>query len=281
MPQAALENGLAQLDSHGYADVAAAIARLRVVAAHRDQFPKLSEKLKFDRYIVDSLKDILTKPPREVLSLKEHELADLASGGNRKRGRRFVKMVKRDMPAIYDLEADWLDSIGRQKAQGTVFVASRGAVPTVAGSSTGRNYWWVVGILVFGAIRGMLMVADSDHRGTNHYQPSYPSPNNWQPPSWQPNRARSPSYMPESNSSGSQRPGETRPVPSLGIDKDIWKPYPTSDQKDVWKPYQTSERSEDRNQTSPRSRQALDELLKPQSPNPSAPKNSQDDRYSR
>jgi hypothetical protein len=264
LPLDALQDRLTQLDTHGYADVAAAVARLRMVAAHREEFPKLSAKLGMDRYFADSLKDILTKPPREVATLREHELASLNDKAQRKLARRFVKLVKRQMPAIYNLESDWLESIYRQKAHGRTLVKSRGAAPALSGLGGRRSYWWL-GIVIVAIIRLVSSMADQNQRATKMFQPS----DGWKPQSsWQPSRAPLPTFLPESSPSALRKTGENTPVPSFGKDKGIWEPFGS--------PYAP----ESHDQPNFNAQRSIDIVL-PTDANSSGPASKADDRYSR
>lgn len=264
LPLETLQGRIAQLDTHGYADVAAAVARLRVVAAHREEFPKLSAKLGIDRYFADSLKDILTKPPREVATMREHELASLNDGAQRKLGRRFVKLVKRQMPEIYKLEVDWFESIYRQKTQGRTLVKSRGAAPIVSGSGGNRGYWWI-GIAIVAVIRIVSSLPDQNQRAAKLYQPS----DGWNPQSsWQPSQSPRPTFLPERNLGTLRKTNENTPVPSFGKDKSVWEPFGS--------PYAPASRD----QPSFGSPKSIDIVL-PSNANSSGPSSKSDERYSR
>jgi hypothetical protein len=266
LPLETLQARLTELDTHGYADVSAAVARLRIVAAHREDFPKLAEKLGFDRYIVDSLKDILTKSPREVATLKEHELATIANGAHRGRGRHFVRLVKRELPEIYKLEADWFNALFRQKAQGKTLVGSarRGVAPAVGGVGASRGKWWFVwiGVVVIGRI--VAMIPSNDRKDTIPYR----MPSRWeqQQPISVPDP---PAESNESQGSSQKAPDTQSSSPGVLLDNRVWDAYPT--------PYTPGTQVQP-GDTAPKS---LDEIVFPQNTNPNGPGSSQDGRYPR
>lgn len=268
MPLETLQAKLTQLNGRGYADVDAAVARLRVVAVHRDGFPKLAEKLGFDRYIVDSLKEILTKSPRDVALLKEHELAAFRTRSQYKRGRRIAKLIKREMPAIYELEADWFDALSKQKVQGALRFSSNRAL--VGSGTNGRGYWWVIIVIVSALGRVLLMIPDRGDSRTHssripHY--TYEAPPRYTPPSYAPRPYSLTPYTPAPSTpngreSESQRGKESLGSSMFGNDKDVWKPYESPEDAD----------------SHPRDEGLL---TRPKYSQPSAPANNSDDRYSR
>jgi hypothetical protein len=270
LPPEVLETKLTQLSGRGYADLDAAVARLRVVATHRDEFPKLADKLGFDRYIVDSLKEILTKSPRDVALLKEHELAEFHTRSQRKRGRKIVKLIKRELPAIYELEADWFDAIYKQKATGMLRVSANGSL--VGSGTNGRAYWWVIFIAVSALGRVLLMLPGGSDSRTNssripHY--TYEAPPRYTPPSYAPQPYTLTPYtpgpfVPNGRASESQRGRESQGGAMFGNDKDVWKPYETPDDTD----------SRLRGGTG-------DSFARPKIFEPNVPANKSDDRYSR
>ena len=270
LPPETLQTKLTQLNGRGYADLDAAVARLRVVAAHRDEFPKLADKLGFDRYIVDSLKEILTKSPRDVALLKEHELAAFRKRSEHKRGRRIVKLIKRELPAIYELEANWFDALYKQKAKGTLVVSANRAL--VGSGTNGRGYWWVIVLVVSGLGRVLMMLPDRGDSYTHssripHY--TYEAPPRYTPPTDAPRPYTLTPYTstpsaPNGRESESQRGKESQVGSMFGNDKDVWKPYESPDDTDA------------------RLHGGMeDSFARPKIFDPNVPANKSDDRYSR
>lgn len=117
--QAAPETLLKELGSlpiEQFPDLQLARDRLVAVAQHRSQLPALTSHKHFDGEFFSVLKQVLAGSPRETNVLREQVLASFRSGKLRKRGRRMIKLLKKQMPELYSIEADWLDSLLRQKS---------------------------------------------------------------------------------------------------------------------------------------------------------------------
>jgi hypothetical protein len=123
---------------------------LRLVAAHRADFPALVKHRHFEGNFFSVFKEVLVSSPKEVAIAKERMLAGFSNSRNRKRGKKMIALVKQELPAIYELEASWLASLGRQR---TRYVK---AEYVTTGSSSGGSSltnipWWVfivVGLII-------------------------------------------------------------------------------------------------------------------------------------
>ncbi len=189
MPLDALNQQLNRLDGQGFADLEAAVARLRVVAVHRANFPPLAQQVDFDGELFSSLKEILTRSPRDTAVLREQVLSTFRNRAHRKRGRKMIKLLQRELPAIYGIEADWFDTLYRQKAQLPTIrftsKSSNNAAPVGSGTTV-RNYWWV---LVLGSMLLRACASAFDHhdgvnrsRGTPSYDYRPPSAREYRAP---------------------------------------------------------------------------------------------------
>jgi hypothetical protein len=183
MPIDQLNKQLNALDNQGFVDLEASIARVRVVATYRDRFPALSEKPGFDGDLFSVLKDVLVRSPRDTAVIREQVLSSFRSRARRKRGRRMVALLKTKMPAIYELEADWFDTLYRQKAQPRVTLltsksARTGTRPVGSKSNVG-SYGWMIWIAIV-AISGLIRSASNDRQSTRSYTPSMPDVSNYQ-----------------------------------------------------------------------------------------------------
>jgi hypothetical protein len=218
MPIDDLNKQLNALDNQGFVDLEASIARLRIVAAYRDQFPLLGGKPGFDSDFFFVLKKVLIRSPRDTAEVREQILSSFRNRSRRKRGRRMVALLKTEMPAIYELEADWFDTLYRQKAEPPVtFVTSsnaRAGTRTASSKSDAGSYWWVIWIAV-GVSSSLFRSMSNDTH--NSYSPN---------PSRIPN---APNYLfqprvirPESVS---PKVDEPKATPLFGSDQSVWDPY--------------------------------------------------------
>lgn len=231
------------LSGEGFADVEAAIARLRVVADYRPRFVALVQKSEFDGELFSSLKEVLTRSPRDTAVLREQVLAKFRVRERRGRGRKMVELLQREMPAIYELEADWFNTLYRQKAQAAVPVnSSRGASTT--GTATGggaKSHWWVV-VLVLASTRLIAVLNTHDDKirppastRQPYYQPYVPPQRSESRPSPFSERQTKDSKdsgfevigLPTPEERLRQQIEDMRAHTSFGRDgdKDLWKPY--------------------------------------------------------
>lgn len=182
MPLDELNKQLNALDNQGFVDLEASIARVRVVAAYRDQFPTLSEKPGFDGDFFSVLKDVLIRSPRDTAVIREQILSSFRNRSRRKRGRRMVALLKTEMPAIYELEADWFETLYRQKAQPRVTLVTSNSSRTGTGAagskSNAGSYGWVIWLSIV-AISGLIRSASNDRHST-YQPPRIPSVPNYQ-----------------------------------------------------------------------------------------------------
>lgn len=158
MPIATLRSQLSALNGQGFADLEVAVARLRVVAAHRSEFPKLAGQRYFDGEFFSSFKEVLTKSSRDTAVLKEQVLSSFRNRSRRKSGRRMVQLLKKELPAIYQLEADWMNALYRQKAKAPeLFVTRKDRAAADVGSSSGSNRWliWIIIMIAIRAIAAL------------------------------------------------------------------------------------------------------------------------------
>jgi len=168
---------LDKLDLASFPDLAALAGRLRVILKSRSALPQLSGHPKFDGDFFSCLKKVLVSPPRDVSVLREQVLASFRHRKNRKRGQAMVKLLKAELPELYALESDWLESLlrysPRREASAT---AGRGSAST---GSSGSYVWtiWLVLAVAGGAARGC---ADNENKSARDKTPNrskYSSPN--------------------------------------------------------------------------------------------------------
>jgi hypothetical protein len=223
LPIDALEAKLAELNTGDYADLEAAASRLKVVAAYRGKFPKLARMDRFDGDFFSSLKDVLIRSPRDTAVLREQVLSTFRNRARRKSGRAMVELLKHELPAVYELESNWFETLSRQKAQAPAFrltSSSRRAQPVAAGTGSGAGrYWWVLAILASSALRAFF--SQSDHSNDSRHQP---------PPTIEYKQyqfKQLPSDAQRMIESGEQRARDLRNGRFPEMDKGVWQPYPS------------------------------------------------------
>lgn len=239
MPIDVLQQQVAGLDGAGFADVEAAIARLRVVADHRPRFVSLVQKEGFDGELFSSLKEVLTRSLRDTAVVRERVLSTFRDRKKRKRGRKMIALLKAEMPAIYELEGDWFNTLERQKAMSlTIKLTTRSGSNAVGTGSaaSARSYWWA-GLVVMAILRAIFSYSDASR--SNHTSApriptrSYGVPQSVPAPQYDYNQ-RNPSGAPSApfGSSSLFRPGGARSQmdqstedSTFGGDKNVWRPY--------------------------------------------------------
>jgi hypothetical protein len=265
LPLDELQSKLSQLDAHEFADLEPAIAQLKVVAAHRGRFPKLSEHKDFDEQFFSLLKNVLVRSPRETAVLREQVLSMFRDRHGRKKGRRMIALLKKEMRPLYELEADWFESLQRQKTHDPakhIVVGGR----RVASASTSGNfrYVWLLGFVIMAVVRALTSYSDNDHSthrpySIPNYQPSYQL------------RDIPQSALPPVSSGEARAPRESLSKPFVFTpDKDVWKPFPND-----------ASPSTSEHQSQYPSIGAENPFTTPRSIVPFGSSNHQDDRYSR
>jgi hypothetical protein len=142
------------MDPSSFPDLEAAVGRLAIIAAHRDAMTQLKESSAFDETFGSCFEEILVSSPRDVALLKAEIATSFRDKQVRTRGRRSIRLLRRQFPELFDLESDWLNSLYRQKA----FPLASQARTTSATTSDGAGttwYWWLVFIVIYAAFKAM------------------------------------------------------------------------------------------------------------------------------
>jgi hypothetical protein len=142
-PEDELTKELSALRGHNFVDLEIAVSRLQLVAAYRPELSALGAKGGHDASFVSALEEILTRAPRDTMAVREQLLTTFDSRAQRKSGRRILKRLRTQMPAVYDLDADWFDALNGRKynpAKGML-------ISTGTGGRPGR--WLVIAAVVF------------------------------------------------------------------------------------------------------------------------------------
>jgi len=157
-----LLKSLTKLDLDDLPDLQQAARRLETVARNRAKLPQLANHKHFDGDFFSCLKQVLAASPRETAVLREQVLASFRAGKLRKRGRRMIGLLKKELPELYALEVDWFESLMRQKKASSPDAIhndsySSGVIDD--GGSIPFWVWWMITIIAVKAI--LFAVRDS------------------------------------------------------------------------------------------------------------------------
>ena len=160
---------LGQLPVGDFPELAALAGRLTVILKNRDKLAALTSHRRFDADFFSVLRKVLLTPAREVALLREQVMVSFRRPENRSRGQAMIRLLKANVPEVYALEADWLDSLLRLSLRGQVASTSLRprTVQTASERGSGGSLWplWSVLILLaLGARIGMLHQEQSRDR---------------------------------------------------------------------------------------------------------------------
>lgn len=105
------------LDGSRFPELQPALRRLRTVAGLRVEFPRLATHKRAYLPLVHALKRCAVLPPRESSQVKEQFLMTHSRSGDLPAAREAVEMMRREFPALFELEADWLKTIEQLRAR--------------------------------------------------------------------------------------------------------------------------------------------------------------------
>ena len=108
---------LNELNVEKFHELRAPVARLNLVAEHRDRLAGFPTSKRFDEDFLHHLKWILIASPHETAKLREQLLVAFHNPKNRKQGRPLIRQLKANYPEIYSLEAAWLSALTQEKAR--------------------------------------------------------------------------------------------------------------------------------------------------------------------
>jgi hypothetical protein len=183
--------------------------------------------------------------------LREHVLDTFGIRARRKAARQTLRTVKAKLPAVYELEAEWFDSLCRRKA------ASFSLASIGRRERRNTKLGYVVICVLFGMIGGAFVVHnDSVQRKEKANKPYVSDPFN-----------RTYQSEPLIERPQSESKNATREPPPFS-NKEIWQPYQmpgTEPERQPGIPYHAPSQ----------------QLMRPSDGNPSRPASKVDDRYSR
>ncbi|MCA9065372.1 MAG: hypothetical protein KDA96_20025 [Planctomycetaceae bacterium] len=151
-----LRQRLSDIQASAFPDLMHAIRRLQTVAAHRHLFPQLAEKGAAALRVFNAFREILVAPPFAAAEIRQKTMYKTQDV---KPVRVLIGAIQKVMPEVYELEADWLDTMKKLKP-----ITASSATSESAGFSIefdGENLGWIVRLLIFGTIILLKFVAFS------------------------------------------------------------------------------------------------------------------------
>ncbi len=154
---------LDRIAAFGFKELDAPLARLLVLACHRQSFHDLAAVTKASPSFVGMLEDVFVLASRDAADLKESIRLAFRRPLWRRAPRRLAKALKADLPELYDLEARWFDSLLKQRLspfarplkRNQPAFASQRAVATPQERNT-NNWWiWIVIVIAASALRAL------------------------------------------------------------------------------------------------------------------------------
>ncbi|QDU58032.1 hypothetical protein [Aeoliella mucimassa] len=177
-----LQNQINHLSLEDHPDLAALGKRLQIVLNSRGKLPALLGDKRFDGDFFSCLKKVLVEPSRDVAVLREQVLSSFRHRTNRKRGQAMICLIKEELPALYELEHDWLESLLRfngRSAKAAVATSSNTVGSSSGSSSSGWPIWMLI-FLIGPLARGCIRIANMDSPSKS--RSSYSAPSNYTPP---------------------------------------------------------------------------------------------------
>ena len=168
-PTEQLLGQLNQLPLAEYPELAALGKRLRVILDSRGKLPALSSDKRFDGDFFSCLKKVLVSPSRDVSVLREQVLSSFRHRKNRRRGQAMIRLIKEELPELYELEADWLGSLLKYRAAkfGSATTATAGE-----NSTSPALLGFIAVVITVGFIGGIVSSIDKPKRSKTNKRPT-------------------------------------------------------------------------------------------------------------
>jgi hypothetical protein len=132
-----------------FADLQHAFDRLRVVAANRHCFAEVAEIGSTTPNFFRTFREVLVADPqtagrrREYIIQRARDIRAL---------RKVIRKIRKVMPDVYDLEADWLKTIEGLKSRKTRKASASSSAPAFEMPDIAIESTWLIRILIFLAI---------------------------------------------------------------------------------------------------------------------------------
>jgi len=147
-PGESLRRSLDELSADPFPDLKAGVDRLKLLTLHREELQDLGQHPKREINLYNTLRRVVMLSPREAGSIKEKYLREYAYSKTPNKIRRMIKIIREEYPAIYDMESDWFQQIGRIRNR-----LKEDTVSQTAGWSFELPAWmWVVLVILLGRV---------------------------------------------------------------------------------------------------------------------------------
>jgi hypothetical protein len=254
LPLADLNAQLEAVENLAFDDLKRVARRLQVVARHREAFLSVMGLAPVETEFADALKEVLVRSPRDTVILREHVLDTFDIRARRNACKQKLRILKARLPTLYELEAEWFNSMCRGKAGASRFHWTSRSGRARAAPRSNSKLRYVSLFIVAGSFLVRLITAGVE---TNQTSKPYVSDRY--------NR----SYESEQLLQRPQRVTQNLPHEQPFSDKGIWQPYEMPG---------TSSREE---RLGIPSREPHQQMTRPGNPSPGIPAIELDDRYSR
>lgn len=155
-----LKASLQAVDAEHFPDVLSVVRRLTVVANHRDKLPQLTAHKSFDGDFLKVFREVLTATPRDSAVAKERMLAQFGKSKVRKRGSKMIRLIQQQLPELYALELNWLNSLVKQKNRKNRPVTLKSRDQFTSTASSGFHIpWWVI-VLGLAILRAVIRMSN-------------------------------------------------------------------------------------------------------------------------
>lgn len=115
LPLEQLRKSIDAIDVREFPELRPTVARMRMVAACRSEIPKLTTLPNADIGLVHAFKSAVVQPAKDAGPIRERFLQSVRDVGRWKKIRNMVKAIRKQYPAIYQLERDWFETILKLK----------------------------------------------------------------------------------------------------------------------------------------------------------------------
>ncbi|MCA9059931.1 MAG: hypothetical protein KDA85_15595 [Planctomycetaceae bacterium] len=148
-----LRSQLSSVPVSSFPDLQHAVRRLQVVAAHRHLFPQLAEIGAASPDVFRAFREILVAPPFEAAAARQRALFRMNEFNT---ARSLVKAIRKVMPEVYQLEADWLGTVKKQQRMVAADENARTSFEIDRGS-----LGWILRILILVTVVALHLLAMS------------------------------------------------------------------------------------------------------------------------
>lgn len=127
--------------------------RLQVLIDTRARLPELTQHPDFNGDFFVCFKTILTGTPRESAAMRERVGTSFDDRRLAKKGRRMVKLLRRELPELCEIEGAWLTKLEKKRNHFITLSSSEGGATTGTGAHWNFEWRWYHWLLVVMALR--------------------------------------------------------------------------------------------------------------------------------